>query len=91
MEQAGEMRDTEVMPLCYTFRPRSALGGLEGSYNADFFSLLLCASFYSLLMLRQLQQGAKTENEPSANLLRKKSVKIFSEIHENKLLANNKN
>jgi hypothetical protein len=30
--------------------------------NADFFSLLLCASFYSLLMLRQLQQGAKTEN-----------------------------
>jgi hypothetical protein len=42
-------------------------------------------------MLRQLQQGAKTENEPSANLLRKKSVKIFSEIHENKLLANNKN
>ena len=38
MEQAGEMRDTEVMPLLYvqpSVRPWGGGGWLEGGYNAD--------------------------------------------------------
>gem|GEM_PF-4112821 len=43
MEQAGEMSDTEVMPLCYTFRPRSAPGGAGRQLQRGFlFLIALC-------------------------------------------------